>query len=193
MKKKIDDNSGYTLVELIIVIAIIVILTTAAFITMSVMHTAKVKEAATTFDSEVTELVARCRNEQVYSDDNNNGVFDSGEEKPDYMYAIGFYEEDNALYLRKAFATGNLNSFTYNGALNTSNGGLGIKITSYAKVTYTDFDGSYDDVSVPNNHFIVFDKSGACVKNPGIYKFYKKNGGLIATVTINKNGSHQIK
>ena len=46
MKKKIDNNSGYTLVELIIVLAIIVILTTAAFVTMSIMHTAKVKEAA---------------------------------------------------------------------------------------------------------------------------------------------------
>lgn len=193
MKKKIDDNSGYTLVELIIVIALIVILTTAAFITMSVMHTAKVKEAATTFDAEVTELVARCRNEQVYSDDNNNGAFDSGEEKPDYMYAICFYKKNGDLYIRKAFATGSLSSFSFNGAHNTSNNGKGIKVTSYAKVTYTDFDGSYDDVSVPNYHFIVFDKSGSCVKNPGIYKFYKKNGGLIATVTINKNGSHQIK
>ena len=99
MKKKIDDNSGYTLVELIIVLAIIVILTTAAFVTMSIMHTAKVKEAAATFDAEITDLIARTRNQDVYQDTNQNGAMDSGEELPGYKYELGISYDGGKYYI----------------------------------------------------------------------------------------------
>ena len=52
MKKRriLKRNEGYTLVEMIIVIAIIAILSAAAMVTISIIHNAKAKEAASTLD-----------------------------------------------------------------------------------------------------------------------------------------------
>ncbi len=190
MKKKIDNNSGYTLVELIIVLAIIVILTTAAFVTMSVMHTGKVKEAASTFDAEITDLIARTRNQEVYQDTNNNGVKDFGEELPGHKYELGIYYEDGKYFINNCFLTPapGGGSGTHSEAATKRK-----SMSAYVKIQYSDFDGTYVDFDVPDGHIIRFDKSGACVEGSGIYKFLKKDGSVIATVTINKNGSHQIK
>ncbi|MCM1286843.1 MAG: type II secretion system GspH family protein [Clostridium sp.] len=185
MKKKIDDNSGYTLVELVIVMAIIVILTTAAFVTMSVMHTAKVKEAAATFDAEVTDLIARTRNQDVYQDMNNNGVMDAGEELPGYKYELIISYIGNKYYV--------CNYFLLPGGTHSEVSSADRKsLSTYVTVKYSDFDGTYVDVEI-SSRIIRFDKSGACVEGAGVYKFLKRDGSVIATVTINKNGSHQIK
>ncbi|MCM1084075.1 MAG: type II secretion system GspH family protein [Clostridium sp.] len=186
MKKKIDDNSGYTLVELIIVMAIIVILTTAAFVTMSVMHTAKVKEAAATFDAEVTDLIARTRNQDVYQDTNNNGVMDAGEELPDYKYELAISYIGEKYYVSNYFLLPGGTHSEVSAAKRKS-------LSTYVTVQYSDFDGTYVDVAITSVRTIRFDKSGACVDGAGVYKFLKKDGSVIATVTINKNGSHQIK
>lgn len=185
MKKKIDDNSGYTLVELIIVLAIIAILTTAAFVTLSVMHTAKVKEAAATFDAEITDLIARTRNKDVYQDANNNGIMDPGEERPGDKYELGIYYINAKYYIN--------NGFLVPGPTHSEAATKRKSFSAYVKIQYSDFDGTYVDAAVADGHFIRFDKSGACVEGAGVYKFLKKDGSVIATVTINKNGSHQIK
>ncbi len=185
MKKKMDNNDGYTLVELIIVLAIIVILTTAAFVTMSVMHTAKVKEAASTFDAEITDLIARTRNQDVYQDTNNNGKMDPGEELPGYKYELGISYDGQKYYINNWYL---LPGGTHSQAATKSK-----SMSAYVRMQYSDFDGIYVDVNVPDGHMIRFDKSGACVDGAGVYKFLKKDGSVIATVTINKNGSHQIK
>lgn len=185
MKKKLDNNDGYTLVELVIVLAIIVILTTAAFVTMSVMHTAKVREAASTFDSEITDLIARTRNQDVYQDTNGNGVKDSGEELPGYKFELGMYYEDDRYYINNCFLT--------SGGTHQEAGTKRKSMSTYVRIRYTDFDGVYVNAAVTDGHTIRFDKSGACVEGAGTYRFLKKNGSVIATVTINKNGSHQIK
>ena len=185
MKKKIDDNSGYTLVELIIVLAIIVILTTAAFVTMSIMHTAKVKEAAATFDAEITDLIARTRNQDVYQDTNQNGAMDSGEELPGYKYELGISYDGGKYYIN--------NWYLEPGGTHSEATTKRKSLSAYARVQYSDFDGTYVDTDVIDGHMIRFDKSGACVEGAGVYKFLKKDGSVIATVTINKNGSHQIK
>lgn len=185
MKKKIDDNSGYTLVELIIVMAIIVILTTAAFVTMSVMHTAKVKEAASTFDAEITDLIARTRNKDVYQDTNQNGFMDSGEELPGYKYELGISYEGGKYYIN--------NWYYLPGGTHSEAATKRKNLSAYVKIQYSDFDGTYVNTAVTDGHTIRFDKSGACVDGAGVYKFLKKDGSVIATVTINKNGSHQIK
>lgn len=185
MKKKIDNNSGYTLVELIIVLAIIVILTTAAFVTMSVMHTAKVKEAAATFDAEVTDLIARTRNQDVYQDTNQNGIKDFGEELPGYKYELGISYEGGKYFINNWFLTP--------GGTHSEAATKRKSMSAYVRIQYSDFDGVYVDDAVADGHTIRFDKSGACVEGAGVYKFLKKDGSVIATVTINKNGSHQIK
>lgn len=185
MKKKKDNNSGYTLVELIIVLAIIVILTTAALITMTIMRTAKVKEAAVTFDSEITDLILRTRNQDVYQDTNQNGVMDSGEELPDYKYELGISYEDGKYYIN--------NWFLLPGGTHSEAATRRKSMSAYVSIQYSDFDGVYVNAAVADGHTIRFDKSGACVDGAGVYRFLKKNGSVIATVTINKNGSHQIK
>lgn len=185
MKKKIDNNSGYTLVELIIVLAIIVILTTAAFVTMSIMHTAKVKDAAATFDAEITDLIAKTRNQEVYQDTNKNGVMDPGEELPGYKYELGISYENEKYYIN--------NWYRLPGGTHSEAATKRKSMSAYVQIQYSDFDGTYVDAAVADGHTIRFDKSGACVDGAGIYKFLKKDGSVIATVTINKNGSHQIK
>lgn len=185
MKKKIDDNSGYTLAELIIVLAIIVVLTTAALVTMTVMRTAKVKEAAVTFDEEITDLIARTRNQDVYQDTNNNGIMDSGEELTDYKYEMGISYEGGKYYIN--------NWYYLPGGTHSEAATRRKNLSAYVKIQYSDFDGIYVNTTVTDGHTIRFDKSGACVDGAGIYRFLKKDGSVIATVTINKNGSHQIR
>lgn len=185
MKKKFDDNSGYTLVELIIVLAIIVVLTTAALVTMTIMRTAKVKEAATTFDAEIADLIARTRNQDVYQDTNQNGVMDPGEEMPGYKYEMLISYQNDKYYFN--------NGYYFPGGAHSEAVTKRKSFSAYVKIQYSDFDGTYVDAAVPNGHTIRFDKSGACVEGAGVYKFLKRNGNVIATVTINKNGSHQIK
>ncbi|MDE5873621.1 MAG: type II secretion system GspH family protein [Lachnospiraceae bacterium] len=185
MKKKIDDNSGYTLAELIIVLAIIAVLTTAALVTMTVMRTAKVKEAAVTFDEEITDLIARTRNQDVYQDTNNNGIMDSGEELPGYKYEMGITYENDKYYIN--------NWYYLPGGTHSEAATKRKNLSAYVRIQYTDFDGTYVNTTVTDGHTIRFDKSGACVDGAGIYRFLKKDGSVIATVTINKNGSHQIR
>lgn len=185
MKKKIDDNSGYTLTELIIVLAIIAVLTTAALATMTIMRTAKVKEAAATFDAEITDLIARTRNQDVYQDTNQNGVMDAGEELPGYKYEMGITYEGGKYYIN--------NWYLLPGGTHSEAATRRKSLSTYVRVQYSDFDGAYMNAAVSDGHTIRFDKSGACVDGAGIYRFLKKDGSVIATVTINKNGSHQIK
>lgn len=166
MKKKMDNNSGYTLVELIIVMAIIVILTTAAFVTMSVMHTAKVKDAAVTFDAEITDLIARTRNQEVYQDTNNNGRMDAGEELPGHKYEMGISYEGEKYYIN--------NWYLLPGGTHSEAATKRKSMSAYVRMQYSDFDGVYVDVAVPDGHMIRFDKSGACVDGAGVYKFLKK-------------------
>ena len=59
------NNKGYSLVELIISMAIIVLLTGAAMLTMSMINSAKAREASVTFTSEISETSAKSKNQMV--------------------------------------------------------------------------------------------------------------------------------
>ena len=52
MKKRriMKENEGYSLIEMIIVIAIIAVMSAAAMVTISIIHNAKAKEAASTLE-----------------------------------------------------------------------------------------------------------------------------------------------
>ena len=49
-RRFMKDNTGYTLIEMIIVIAIIAIMTGAAMVTITILHNAKAKEASITLE-----------------------------------------------------------------------------------------------------------------------------------------------
>ena len=58
MKKRriMKENEGYSLIEMIIVIAIIAVMSAAAMVTISIIHNAKAKEAASTLEDALFEV-----------------------------------------------------------------------------------------------------------------------------------------
>ena len=63
MRKRLkDDNAGYSLVEMIIVLAIVAVVSAMAIVSITMIHSAKAKEAAVTFDSEVSTLITKSKN-----------------------------------------------------------------------------------------------------------------------------------
>lgn len=189
--KRLNDK-GYTLVEMIIVIAIIVVLSGAAFITLSVLHTAKVRDAASTFYAEVNALHAKSVSQKAYIDANDNGKLDPGELSDTCRFSLNLYKKGEKTYAQRVVRDSGIIS-TAN--LGNNNGGLGFNLSSYCRIKYTSADGSVvkDDMSDTIQHYITFDSTGACIEGVGTYDFYKRNGGKLVTVTINSNGSYQIK
>ncbi|MCM1273353.1 MAG: prepilin-type N-terminal cleavage/methylation domain-containing protein [Clostridium sp.] len=193
--KKLNDK-GYTLVEMIIVIAIIVILSSAAFITLSVLHTAKVRDAATTFYAEVNAMYAKAKGQQAYHDANGNGKMDTAEIDRGACYFLALYKDGDKLFVKRGVWASD-GSKTYDDYLDNANSGKGINLSPYTTIDYTSADGGtvVNNISMDDtNPFMVsFNRSGRCIRGAGTYKFKKKNGGTLVTVTINVNGSYQIK
>lgn len=184
------NNKGYSLVELIIVIAIIVVLTGAALITMNVMHSAKAKEAAITFDSEVAELINNSKNRAI--DMNADGKVDNVDKG--YNYGIKLYLNGKKVFLQQIVTKDGVEhtSTDYVDA-NNSNDGSGISLSAYVYIRYTDLAGNVTiiDENNANEIIIIFDKKGICTAGYGTYEFIRTSGGdQVASVTINKNGSH---
>lgn len=191
MEKKrrfIEDNKGYSLVELIIVIAIIVVLSAAAYATLTIMHSAKAKEAASTFESEISELITKSKGQMcVVKDEDGDGIDDL---KPDYRYCINVYKDsDGKFYLRKGYWDSVTDAYTFPIELNNSSG-KGTSLSAYVIVKYKALGGTENTVDA-SGISIVYDRSGMCIEGAGEFSFYKKSGSYISSVTLNKNGSHQ--
>ena len=90
------NNEGYSLIEMMIVIAIIAVFTGASLITINVMHSAKAKEAAITLDSEIAELINKSKN--TACDANNDGVIDSSDEG--YSFGIRIHKDGDKCYVQ---------------------------------------------------------------------------------------------
>lgn len=204
-KRFMKNNEGYTLVELIIVLAIIAILSAAAMITLHAINVAKAKEASTTFKIQVDALSARAKSELAWVDLDDDGKYDSGEEyvggvpaNGQYVFSLKLYKSGSKLYVKPSAAKLLPNGdFDVAGVSDvslgvTSDSDKGASLSAYVDIKYTSEFGTHTiDSGTKAN--IVFDRSGNCVKGVGKYEFYSKKGGLISTVTINKNGSIQIK
>ncbi len=186
------NNKGYSLIELIIVIAIIVVLTGAALVTMSVMHSAKAKEAAITFDSEISELVHNSKN--MACDVNDDGIIDATDDG--YSFAIRMHSDGSKTYLQQVVVkNGAYVSVDDYEKANNPNKGDGISLSSYVYVKYTDYEGNVTVLDTAGSDLIIsFDRKGMCTAGYGTYDFIRTSGGdQVACVTINKNGSHQSK
>lgn len=185
------NNKGYSLVELIIVIAIIVVLTAAAMITMTVMHSAKAKEAAITFDSELSELIKNSKSRAC--DANVDGKIDDADEG--YSFGIRLHKDGNKCYLQDVLVKDGLyvQDDTYEEA-NNVNDGKGISLSSYVYVKYTDLDGNVITIGENSGDevLIAYKKDGTCFSGYGMYEFIRTSGGdQVASMTLNKNGSHK--
>lgn len=190
MKKDsiLKNNKGYSLVEFIIVFGIIVIFAGAATITLSVMHSAKAKEAGTKFESELAELSAKAKSESCVV---------SGTVMSDYKFALRIYKNaDGKYYLKHVYyvGMGDMSSASnYVDGDDNPNGGKGISLSTYVTVKYEDSSGNKSAVD-NNGKFIIFDRKGMCISGDGKYSFYKTSGGgKVAEVKISKNGSRQSR
>ena len=196
IKKGLKDNGGFSLTELIIVIAIILVMTAASFVTLTIMHSARAKEAASSFENAIAEVINLSKNNGV--DKDANGSIDSAEEK--YTIGLRIYKDGRKYYLQKCIcqkqATGEYTYVSlaatdpYIKSLNESSG-KGVCLSSYVKINYYDIDGN--DASA-NSYVIAFNKKGECVLGYGRYDFLKAStNGKIVSVSVNKNGSYISK
>lgn len=199
-KKKKLNNKGYSLIELVIVIAIIALLTGLSFVTLSLLGSARAREASVDFDTQVAELAQTAKSKLIRI----NSV-----DYPDYCYCIKLYKQDNKYYVKKGY---------YNASAPSSNEQVleagddpspimqyifiegenanddkGTGFSSKVKITYEASNAKEADIT-EDGVYIIFNRAGRCIGGDGVYHFYKKsNDANIANVTVNKNGSHQSK
>ena len=208
---KRKSNQGYTLVELIIVIAIIAVVAGLSVISVSLIHSAKAKNAATTVDEEIATLITKSKN--------------MSSDVPGMQYAARIYADANgAYYYQRGYY--DPKTMTYDFSKETEGEGRGVSLSSRVVVKYT---GTCENVHFKNDTkkgtvgsspsgvdtltvteheienlctytdhpggglFIRFAKDGTCDAGVGDIQFYKRNGNIVAHVYVRANGSHQSK
>lgn len=203
-----SKNKGYSFVEMVIVIAIIGIVSVMAVASISMIHSAKCKDAAVVFDSEMSELFAKAKSMNT---------------KADGMYAIRIFKDGNNFYIQKGRANIEGTSIKFKIDADNDNDYKGRKVSSYARISYTpedssglvypeDWDSSLDDTWTATTTIkcvgdmgdfhnddelsgvvIAVTKSGDVVSGSGAYCFFRKNGSQVARVYVRKNGSHEAR
>ena len=214
MKSTISKkNEGYSLIEMIIVIAIIAIVAGMSMLSIFIVHSARAKDSAITLDSEIAELRTKAKN--------MTPVDPTGAD-PDYgkthQFALGLYKNNAKGKVRLVHLHYDTAAKKYvtPGRDNICTAGDDIEFSSRVKVT---FDGAswgqseqvpsiYGSVDTngkltpkedelgsyqQNFVFIRFDKKGNCLSGYGKYRFYRKNGNAVSTTTLKQNGSHQVR
>ena len=194
-RRFMKKNEGYSLIEMIIVIAIIAILSAAAMVTISIMHSAKAKEASSTLEDSLSELQSNAKGKMCVTGtvtDPTNKV-----NQKDYRFALAIYKQDRKYYIIKGYymGTGDMDSASnyWFPADENVGAGKGTSLSSYVTVRYFDSDGTekvigdLDTAAV----YIVYDKQGMCIHGTGKYQFARTlKQSPFAVMTLNKNGSH---
>lgn len=168
MKKLFKRNEGYSLVELIICLAIIAVLSGVATLTISVISNGRVTATKDTFDSEVGALITRTKTQSA---DN----------------AIQLVRDDNSYVVYYGTST-NGTDFTANDAANPD------KYLNKCDIYYSE-NGSAPTLVSESGVMLQFDKTdGSCISGYGTYYFCKNGkayGDYLAKMTISKTtGSH---
>lgn len=191
-KKKIINDKGLSLVEMVIVIAMITLMAGAAMVTITMINSAKAREAGVTFDSEFIDTSTKAKSQICVVE---------GEKKPEYRYCLDLYQASSGKYfLRHGYynpkGTTDAEKYIFIDADN-SNGGNGINLSNKVDITYTTFAGKKlkvndsGDKDTINHVYIVFNTDGTIKEGFGTYTFYKRNGNEVSNVVIRKNGSHR--
>ena len=181
------ENKGYSLIELIIVLAIIVVMTGVSMVTITIIHNARAREASTKFENALSELQQNAKM-CVVSDTN----------EPDYRFALAIYKDNSKYYMKRGYYLGNnldmskSTSYLFVDSEN-GNGGKGESFSAYIKVKYVDESGVERDITEMDDKpvYIIYDRQGMCIYGNGKFNFYRdKKDSLLNTVVLNKNGSH---
>ena len=187
------NNKGYSLIELIIVMAIIVIFSAAAMVTITIMQSAKVREASVSFDSEISELISNSKSKAC--DANLDKTIDDSDEG--FSFGIRLHRNGGKCYIQNVLVKNG--GYVYDDAYekaNNPNDGKGLSLSPYVDIKYTDLAGNTITIGDQANETVVvhYKKNGTCDMGYGTYNFIRSStGSSVATVTLNKNGSHQSK
>ncbi len=189
------ENQGYTLVELIIVIAIIAVLTGLATLTVGTINSARAQEAAITFESEIATVHGKAKGKAIDADCDGNI---SEAEQKNYNYGLRIYESGDRLYVQQVvIKDGVYLSVDVFEEANNAHDGKGTRLPANVYCVFkSEADGNTYNIGDGNGtvaSVIIFSRNGKCEKGYGTYEFYKNNGNLISKVTINKNGSYDSK
>lgn len=182
MRKRLkDDNAGYSLVEMIIVLAIVAVVSAMAIVSITMIHSAKAKEAAVTFDSEVSTLITKSKNMNC-------------DVNPNYSFCLKIYKDsDGKYYIQKGYydsTPGAATTYIFDNTTDPLNNGKGTCLSSYVSVKYAPTGGTEADISTV---YIRYDRKGMCIEGDGTYRFYKRNGTMVASDYLRKNGSHETR
>ena len=205
--RKRNKDQGYTLIEMIIVIAIIAVVAGMALISVTLIHSARAKEASTTVDSQVATLITQSKNMQS--------------DRAGWVYAARIYADDKGAYYfqrgyYKAKDGDTPAQYDFNNT-DKEGDGKGTSLSSYVVIRYngqetivqdgfkedtfgiqgaqpSDEDGHLvKDLNFGQGLFLRFDKDGTCAEGVGDIRFYKRNGNIVAHEYIRANGSHQTR
>lgn len=189
MRKNLSKDRGYTLVEMIIVLAIIALLAVMSIVSVTIIHSARAKEACVRVGSEITSVKSKNRTMSP-----NDGTHDG--------YALAIYQDSNGIFnccvaLHKP--SGGYDLDTENNVQLTSS--VEIKFTGSlvkddgSTITVTDHVpghiGATDDADLPV--YVVFDKRGNCYSGAGDLRFYKRNSNQVARINVTSNGSIDVR
>ncbi len=190
MKKRriMKENEGYSLIEMIIVIAIIAVMSAAAMVTISIIHNAKAKEAASTLEDALFEAQNNAKGKVCVV---------NGTQEKEYRYALCVYKDGAKYYVRKGYYKGNdlpknkAASYEFVASENVGSG-KGYSFSSYVSMKYVDSAGTTKDIGSGDDAiYIIYDKQGNCMYGYGKFEFYRSGKSvLLNTLTLNKNGSH---
>lgn len=180
------NDKGYSLVEMIICIAIIAIMTGVAVVTVSMINSARAREASVTFTSELSDMYTKSKNQMVVISD---------VKYPKYNHCLYLHSDGTRTYIKKGYynpaGTDEDTKYIYTGVDNPNNG-KGVSITGSVTIKYKDSAGVEKSiVGTDYGVYIIFDRNGRCISGDGLYTFCKDKDVVIAEVSLKKNGSYQ--
>ncbi len=178
-KNSYNQNKAYSLVEMIIVIAIIGVISVMAMVTVSIIRSARAKDAAIRFDNEVGTLISKAKYIKANPSDPTKDMF----------HAIKLEKDGSKYYVIYGLAQKDGSDFEEDTSESK------ISLSPYCEVKYSpEESGGYGTEVDADGIVIVYNKSGLCLNGAGKYAFYKsRTDDVMANDFVRKNGSHQSR
>ena len=178
-----EKNKGYTLIEMIIVIAIMAILSGLAVVSLNLISKARARDAVQTFNSQLSNLWLRTKSTAATQKSMRavlENCHEADEDDRNYVFTIS----DSTVNDAGATIWQDEDTTTLK------------KWDKYITIEYTASPtGQMPTENATGKWIIQFDKAtGAVVKGAGTYAFKDKSGSVIATVHLDAvTGNHYIK
>ncbi len=193
-------NKGYTLIEMIIVIAIMAILTAVAFVTLGVIHQAKCNAAVNSLDNQIgslwikTKAISQGKTQTSPTSSEPGAAYplcmqlcknvDSTDDIRDGSYEIilGYEDGTNFIQKEKVEALTDIVSIKYT------------ETSGHAEQRHSTLTSSPNADGTTDNILIEFNKSDGSVKyGAGTYEVIYNNSTVASIYLDSITGNHYIK